>query len=91
MMRTEELQKMAEEWGLKFITIKALKEYRKAHDILVEQVANTKLPTKYGDFKAYGYQNLLNGEHHVALVKGDVNQIANPQPSTQKYDACEPW
>lgn len=72
MMRTEELQEKAQEWGLKFITIKALKEYRKAHDILVEQVANTKLPTKYGEFRAYGYINKLNGEHHVALVKGDI-------------------
>ena len=72
MMRAEELQKKAQEWGLKFITIKALKEYRKAHDILVEQVANTKLPTKYGEFRAYGYINKLNGEHHVALVKGDI-------------------
>lgn len=72
MMRVEELQEKAQEWGLKFITIKALKEYRKAHDILVEQVANTKLPTKYGEFRAYGYINKLNGEHHVALVKGDI-------------------
>lgn len=72
MMRAEELQEKAQEWGLKFITIKALKEYRKAHDILVEQVANTKLPTKYGEFRAYGYINKLNGEHHVALVKGDI-------------------
>lgn len=72
MMRAEELQEKAREWGLKFITIKALKEYRKAHDILVEQVANTKLPTKYGEFRAYGYINKLNGEHHVALVKGDI-------------------
>lgn len=72
MMRAEELQQKSKEWGLKFITIKALKEYRKAHDILVEQVANTKLPTKYGEFRAYGYINKLNGEHHVALVKGDI-------------------
>lgn len=72
MMRAEELQEKAQEWGLKFITIKAIKEYRKAHDILVEQVANTKLPTKYGEFRAYGYINKLNGEHHVALVKGDI-------------------
>lgn len=72
MMRAEELQEKAQEWGIKFITIKALKEYRKAHDILVEQVANTKLPTKYGEFRAYGYINKLNGEHHVALVKGDI-------------------
>ncbi|MBP5432078.1 bifunctional 3,4-dihydroxy-2-butanone-4-phosphate synthase/GTP cyclohydrolase II [Ruminococcus sp.] len=72
MMRTEELQKKAAEWGMKFITIKALKEYRKVHDLLVECVANTKLPTKYGEFRALGYVNKLNGEHHVALVKGDI-------------------
>jgi len=39
---------------------------------LVEEKANAKLPTKYGEFKAYGYQNILNGEHHVALVKGEI-------------------
>lgn len=72
MMRTEELQQKAREWGMKFITIKALKEYRKVNDILVECVANTKLPTKYGEFRALGYVNKLNGEHHVALVKGDI-------------------
>ena len=72
MMRTEELQKKALEWNMKFITIKALKEYRKVHDVLVECVANTKLPTKYGEFRALGYVNKLNGEHHVALVKGDI-------------------
>jgi 3,4-dihydroxy 2-butanone 4-phosphate synthase/GTP cyclohydrolase II len=72
MMRTEELQQKAQEWGMKFITIKALKEYRKVNDILVECVANTKLPTKYGEFRALGYVNKLNGEHHVALVKGDI-------------------
>ncbi|MBP3310387.1 MAG: bifunctional 3,4-dihydroxy-2-butanone-4-phosphate synthase/GTP cyclohydrolase II [Ruminococcus sp.] len=72
MMRAEELQEKAAEWGMKFITIQALKEYRKSHDILVKCVANTKLPTKYGDFRALGYVNTLNGEHHVALVKGDI-------------------
>ena len=72
MMRTEELQQKAQEWNMKFITIKALKEYRKVHDVLVECVANTKLPTKYGEFRALGYVNKLNGEHHVALVKGDI-------------------
>ncbi len=73
MMRTAELQKKAQEWGIKFITIKALKEYRKVHEVLVECVANTKLPTKYGEFRALGYVNKLNGEHHVALVKGDIS------------------
>jgi 3,4-dihydroxy 2-butanone 4-phosphate synthase/GTP cyclohydrolase II len=72
MMRTPELIALAEKWGLKFITIKALQEYRKKHDKLVECVAVTKMPTKHGDFTAYAYVNLLNGEHHVALVKGEI-------------------
>ncbi len=72
MMRSEELQQKAVEWGMKFITIQALKEYRKVHEVLVECVADTKLPTKYGEFRAKGYVNKLNGEHHVALVKGDI-------------------
>lgn len=72
MMRTTELLEKAKEWNLKIITIKDLQQYRKVHDKLVEQVAVANLPTKYGEFKAYGYQNTLNGEHHIALVKGDI-------------------
>ena len=63
---------LARKWGLKFITIEALKDYRKKNDELVERVAVTKLPTKYGEFKAYCYVNKLNGDHHVALVKGEI-------------------
>lgn len=72
MMRAAELQENAVKWGMKFITIQALKEYRKIHENFVECVADTKLPTKYGEFRALGYVNKLNGEHHVALVKGDI-------------------
>ena len=77
MMRTAELQEKAREWGLVFITIKDLQNYRKRHEKLVERVALTRLPTKYGNFQAYGYRNLLNGEHHVALVKGDIGDGEN--------------
>ncbi|UQT30929.1 bifunctional 3,4-dihydroxy-2-butanone-4-phosphate synthase/GTP cyclohydrolase II [Roseburia intestinalis] len=72
MMRTTELMELAEEWNICFITIAAIQEYRKKHEKLVECAAVAKLPTKYGEFKAYGYQNILNGEHHVALVKGEI-------------------
>ena len=72
MMRASELKEKAVEWGVKFITIKDIKDYRKSNDKLVERVTKTKLPTKYGNFIAYGYINKLNGEHHVALVKGDI-------------------
>lgn len=72
MMRASELQEMAKQWGLKFITIRDLQNYRKRHEVLVERVTVTKMPTKYGDFMAYGYVNKLNGQHHVALVKGEI-------------------
>lgn len=72
MMRTPKLIELSKKFGIKFISIKALQDYRKKHDKLVEEVANAKLPTKYGDFRAVGFINKLNGEHHVALVKGDI-------------------
>ena len=72
MMRTPELISLARRMNLKFITIKALQAYRKQHEKLVDRVTVTKMPTKYGEFTAYGYVNRLNGEHHVALVKGDI-------------------
>lgn len=73
MMRTEELIEFAQEHNLVFITIEELKKYRKKTEIQVEQVVSTKLPTKYGEFTAYGYINKINGEHHVALVKGNID------------------
>lgn len=72
MMRAPELAEKAKEWGLKFVTIRAVQEYRKRHETFVERVATTKMPTRYGFFTAYGYRNRLNGEHHVALVMGDL-------------------
>ena len=72
MMRTTELLAFAREHGLKVITVADLIAYRRKTEILVERVTEAEMPTKYGIFKAYGYVNKINGEHHVALVKGDV-------------------
>ena len=77
MMRSPELAELAKQYGLKFITIHDLQNYLKRHDVLVERVARAHMPTKYGDFVAYGYVNRLNGEHHVALVKGDIGDGQN--------------
>ena len=74
MMRTSELMELAEKFDITFITIEDLKNYRKCHDRLVECEAIANMPTRYGQFKAYGYRNLLNGEHHVALVKGEIGE-----------------
>ena len=72
MMRTPELMELAKKWDMKFITIQDLQNYRKCREKLVERVTVTRMPTKYGDFTAYGFVNKINGEHHVALVKGEV-------------------
>lgn len=77
MMRTPELKQIAKQFELKFITIKDLQNYRKQHEKLVDQVTRTSLPTRYGNFEAYGYINRLNGEHHVALVKGEIGDGKN--------------
>ena len=72
MMRTGELVELAGRFGIKIFAISDLIAYRKRHEKLVERVADVHLPTRYGDFRALGYVNRLNGEHHVALVKGDI-------------------
>lgn len=73
MMRTPELKEFALKHGLKMITVADLITYRRRTEILVERVTEAEMPTKYGIFKAYGYVNKINGEHHVALVKGDIS------------------
>lgn len=72
MMRSPELADLAQRWGIKFITIRDLQNYRKCHEKLVDRVATVKMPTKYGHFIAHGFVNKLNGDHHVALVKGEI-------------------
>lgn len=72
MARLPDLIEFAKKHNLKFGRIADLVQYRKEHEILVECVAKAKMPTRYGDFMIHGYVNKLNGEHHVALVKGDI-------------------
>lgn len=77
MMRTTELLELAREHNIVCVTIKSLIEYRRRTEKLIEQVTSAELPTKYGTFRSYGYINKVTGEHHVALVKGDVT---TPEP-----------
>lgn len=72
MMRAPELQKMSEEYDICFITIKDLQDYIRRYEKHVNCVANAKLPTVYGEFRIKGYVNDITGEHHVALVCGDI-------------------
>lgn len=77
MMRTPELWEMAEKFNLKFITIKALQDYCRIHEKHVIREACADFPNRYGHFKIYGYVNDISGEHHVALVKGDIGDGEN--------------
>ena len=77
MARTPELMEFAKNHNLKIITIADLVEYRKKQvkeKVSIERVVEINMPTKYGDFKMFGFINKLNGEHHVALVKGEINE-----------------
>ena len=72
MMRTPELLEFAAQHGMKAISIADLIRYRRRHEKTVERITVADLPSKFGHFKAYGYVSKVTGEHHVALVKGDV-------------------
>lgn len=73
MARRDDLFRFAEKHRLKIGNIREIILYRKEHEKLVERVAEANMPTRYGHFKIIGYINKLNGEHHVALVMGDVS------------------
>ncbi|MBO5956939.1 MAG: bifunctional 3,4-dihydroxy-2-butanone-4-phosphate synthase/GTP cyclohydrolase II [Bacteroidales bacterium] len=73
MMRTTELLQFAETHNLKITSIADLIRYRRRTESLVEKVTEAELPTKYGNFVAHGYIDKVTGEHHIALVKGDIS------------------
>lgn len=73
MMRTTELLEFADKYSLTVITIADLIKYRMKDDSIVRREAVAKLPTKYGEFNIYGYENKLTSEHHIALTMGDVD------------------
>ncbi|MBQ2610378.1 MAG: GTP cyclohydrolase II, partial [Butyrivibrio sp.] len=73
MMREGDLKEFAKEHDLTYITVADIAEYRKIYDNLVECVSIANMPTKYGKFMAHCYINKINGEHHVALVMGDIS------------------
>jgi 3,4-dihydroxy 2-butanone 4-phosphate synthase/GTP cyclohydrolase II len=72
MKRAPELREFADEHGLAMISIDDLVTYRRRHEVLVERRAETRLPTRHGEFTAYGYVVTVDDSEHVALVHGDV-------------------
>lgn len=77
MMRSPQLQQLSRELGLVFITIRDLQDYVRRHEKHMIREACAKLPTTHGEFQIYGYVNDITGEHHVALVCGDIGDGEN--------------
>ena len=73
MKRAPELRAFADEHDLAMISIEDLVRYRRRHEILVKRVAETRLPTRHGDFTAFGYRITIDDSEHIALVYGDVS------------------
>ncbi|MED4400775.1 bifunctional 3,4-dihydroxy-2-butanone-4-phosphate synthase/GTP cyclohydrolase II [Metabacillus fastidiosus] len=72
MARVPDLKIIAEQLDVKMITIKDLILYRNKTDQLVQREIEIKLPTEFGDFRAVGYSNIIDGKEHIALVKGEI-------------------
>ena len=86
MKRGPELRAFADEHGLAMISIEDLVRYRRRHETHVERVAETRLPTRHGDFTAYGYRITVDDSEHIALVHGD---ISGPEPVlTRVHSEC---
>jgi 3,4-dihydroxy 2-butanone 4-phosphate synthase/GTP cyclohydrolase II len=73
MARVPDLVSYCERHGLKMVTVADLVAYRHRREKLVERIASAQLPTRYGDFVSHGYRSMIDGQQHVALVKGDVD------------------
>jgi 3,4-dihydroxy 2-butanone 4-phosphate synthase / GTP cyclohydrolase II len=72
MARLSELERVAKDHGLTIISIADLIAYRRRQEKLVRREVEAKLPTRFGEFRVYGYESLVDGRHHVALVRGEI-------------------
>lgn len=77
MSRVPDLIPYCKQHGLKMVTVADLIKYRRRNEKFVRRVAEARLPTRFGDFRAIGYESLLDGEQHVALVRGDIDGAEN--------------
>jgi len=78
MARIPELTRFCHEHGMKMLTVAELIRYRMQHERYVQRVAEALLPTAFGEFRMIAYESAVDGESHVALVKGDIENSAEP-------------
>ena len=73
MARMPQLERVADTYGVKIVSVADIIAYRREHEKLIERVAEARLPTMYGEFTAISYRSIVDKDEHVALVKGDLN------------------
>jgi 3,4-dihydroxy 2-butanone 4-phosphate synthase/GTP cyclohydrolase II len=78
MARVAQLASFSQKHQLKMVTVADLIKFRRRNEKLVHAAARARLPTQYGDFDIVAYENTMNGEHHVALVMGDIADCSQP-------------
>jgi 3,4-dihydroxy 2-butanone 4-phosphate synthase/GTP cyclohydrolase II len=88
MKRGQELRDFADEHGLKLISIEQMVHYRRRTETHVERVAETRLPTRYGDFTAFGYRITVDDSEHIALVYGDPADLGDAPVLTRVHSEC---
>ncbi len=89
MKRGQQLRDFADEHGLTLVSIDQLVHFRRRTESHVERVAQTRLPTRFGEFTAFGYRIAIDGSEHVALVYGDPAALAGGDPVlTRVHSEC---
>jgi 3,4-dihydroxy 2-butanone 4-phosphate synthase/GTP cyclohydrolase II len=78
MARLPQLERFAAEHGIKILAVADLIAYRRRHEQIVKKIIETPMPTEYGEFVAHAYVDTINGEEHVALVKGALAEATEP-------------
>jgi 3,4-dihydroxy 2-butanone 4-phosphate synthase/GTP cyclohydrolase II len=88
MARGPELKRLAKKHGYPHVTIRDLVRYRYRNERLVERVAASRLPTRYGSFRVVVYESRIDGYHHVALVKGKPAARGRTAPLVRVHSQC---
>ncbi|MEG6521563.1 bifunctional 3,4-dihydroxy-2-butanone-4-phosphate synthase/GTP cyclohydrolase II [Desulfotomaculum sp. 1211_IL3151] len=78
MARVPELVEFCKTHDLKLVTIAELIKYRRHHEKFIKKIESAQMPTQYGEFTAVGYESLIDGKGHIALVKGDLSSVEAP-------------
>jgi len=87
MARMPELETLSEKYDIKIVSVEQIIQYRHLTDKMIAKVAETNLPTKYGDFKSIAFRSLTDADEHVALVKGDLTS-AESIPLVRVHSQC---